>query len=266
MIRAAEASCLAAASSPESSHAIPRVLVTSHKLGMDEMPLGLRANIAAWAWNNPGFKCLYMNDTEMDSFVRTQCRIPGCSSAYAKLRSGAARADLFRNVYLYERGGWWHDADLRPVRLADCHGIEPTDRLALFEYKDSKRNHGIRYTLLAASKAHPLLRLNIQRIVANIHAFNKTSESAKACGASSCNRALALTGPITLWKTLKAAVPGFTLARPGSEWHLKEEGGQLRYTTCGFSRSSYGAYRSDMRSMGTKHHYTSDALARLRLR
>ena len=131
------------AASPATGDGIPRRLATSHALPLDKVPEPLRANVEQWRALNPSFSFQYFDDAEQAAFMRDECAAPRCHEAYEKLSSGAGKADLFRVAWMYYKGGWWFDSDLKPGDIADRCDLSSTPRTA----------SGARATSSAASAA-----------------------------------------------------------------------------------------------------------------
>ena len=181
------------AASPATGDGIPRRLATSHALPLDKVPEPLRANVEQWRALNPSFSFQYFDDAEQAAFMRDECAAPRCHEAYEKLSSGAGKADLFRVAWMYYKGGWWFDSDLKPGDIADRCDLESAHEEKLFILREPKHGH-VRFMLLGGA-AHPLLLATLRRQIDNVFA-------AKALPAKQQPRTLHVTGPFTLGKTL----------------------------------------------------------------
>ena len=84
---------------------IPKRLITSHKLPLDETPAALKRNIEEWRTLNPEMEFTYFDDAAQAAWMAARCEAKGCIEAYRKLNSGAGRADLFRVAWLIYEGG-----------------------------------------------------------------------------------------------------------------------------------------------------------------
>ena len=230
---------------------IPQVLVTSHKYSESTLPGRLRRNIRAWQLRNPGFSSRYYNDAQASAFVREHCNISNCAQTYSFLLAGAAKADIFRIVYLLVNGGVWHDADLLPISVGQCSGNAARDaRMLLYEYSRGagKRHVGIRYTLLAAAPGHPVLRSLVLRLIGNIRSVHERRSVAPR------NEALSVTGPINLFRTVREWWPQAQFRREGTSYG--EGASKLSYVSCFRlgQGDSYKGYISDLAAMHCSHH------------
>ena len=148
------------------SQQIPRLLATSHKLPLDQVPPALFDNIQKWRTLNPGFEFHYFDDAEQVAFMRAHCVAPRCVEAYNMLNSGAGKADLFRVAWMYYSGGWWFDADLKPGGLEASCDLDAALDQSLFLLREPKHGH-VRFMLMGG-RHHPMLLANLYRQIANI--------------------------------------------------------------------------------------------------
>ena len=172
---------------------IPRLLLTSHALPLADVPEALRSNVEKWRSLNPTFRFEYFDDAAQAAFMASSCAAPRCAEAYGALRSGAGRADLFRVAFLYYRGGWWFDADLKPGDVAASCGLEAAEDLGLFVVREPKHGH-VRFMVLGGA-GHPLLYATLRTQIANVF-------EARALPPAKRPRTLHVTGPFTLGRTL----------------------------------------------------------------
>ncbi|KAH8063249.1 protein tyrosine/serine/threonine phosphatase [Aureococcus anophagefferens] len=172
---------------------IPRLLLTSHALPLADVPDALRSNVEKWRSLNPTFRFEYFDDAAQAAFMASSCAAPRCAEAYGALRSGAGRADLFRVAFLYYRGGWWFDADLKPGDVAASCGLEAAEDLGLFVVREPKHGH-VRFMVLGGA-GHPLLYATLLTQIANVF-------EARALPPAKRPRTLHVTGPFTLGRTL----------------------------------------------------------------
>lgn len=177
---------------------IPKRLVTSHKMPLNELPEQLRLNIEKWRVLNRDWDFVYVDDNAQASFMMNNCTIPRCSEAYSMLVSGAARADLFRVAYMHFVGGFWFDADVKPGRLAEYCGLASAPATSrLFLIREPKRGH-VRFMVIGGHD-HPFLKANLYRQIANIYAAKSNTPSKPHVLPPG---ALTTTGPFTLGRTL----------------------------------------------------------------
>ncbi|KAJ8603558.1 hypothetical protein CTAYLR_004884 [Chrysophaeum taylorii] len=202
---------------------IPRRLVTSHKTELELLPEPLRQNIDTWRSLNSEWEFAYFDDAAQLEFMKRHCDVPRCLEAYELLVSGAARADVFRIAYMLYEGGFWFDSDVKPGRLQAQCDLDGAGDVRLFLVREPKHGH-VRYMVIGGH-AHPLLRANLYRQIANVLA---AKNKAVAAGA------LVVTGPFTLGKTL---CDPFAFASPSrlSNYSIEEEAADIgTHCTRGF--------------------------------
>jgi hypothetical protein len=172
---------------------IPKRLITSHKLPLDQVPAALRRNIEEWQNLNPTFAFQYFDDAAQQAWMAERCQVKGCIEAYRKLSSGAGKADLFRVAWLIYEGGWWFDADLKPGPIATACDLETDSQLDLFAVREPKNGH-VRFMVIGGM-AHPLFHATLKRQISNIF-------EAKRLPVKKQPRTLHVTGPFTLGRTI----------------------------------------------------------------
>ena len=145
---------------------IPKRLITSHKLPLDETPAALKRNIEEWRTLNPEMEFTYFDDAAQAAWMAARCEAKGCIEAYRKLNSGAGRADLFRVAWLIYEGGWWFDSDLKPGPIAKACDLQSASALDLFAVREPRKGH-VRFMVIGG-RAHPLLKATLRRQISNI--------------------------------------------------------------------------------------------------
>ena len=172
---------------------IPKRLITSHKLPLDETPAALKRNIEEWRTLNPEMEFTYFDDAAQAAWMAARCEAKGCIEAYRKLNSGAGRADLFRVAWLIYEGGWWFDSDLKPGPIAKACALQSAASLDMFAVREPRKGH-VRFMVIGG-RAHPLLKATLRRQISNIF-------EAKRLPPKKQPRTLHVTGPFTLGRTI----------------------------------------------------------------
>lgn len=134
---------------------IPRIIHTTSKSRC--MPAPLRNNLQHWQ-NMTDYSFFMHDDDAVDLLIHQDWpEFPQLSKAVQCLRSGAAKADLWRALVLWEYGGVYTDMDNAPVKFS-ATSIQTTDD-AFFVVEGM----GIlSQFFMAASPRHPLLYLLVQ--------------------------------------------------------------------------------------------------------
>jgi inositol phosphorylceramide mannosyltransferase catalytic subunit len=170
------------------------------------MPQLLRENVAALIARNPGWThCLY-GDEDIEEFVREQYG-SAVLSQYLRIdsRYGAARADLFRYLLIYKRGGVYLDIKSSASRPLD-DVVSADDRYLLSQWQNGPgapyQGIGLHRALghipggeyqqwfIVAAPGHPFLRQVILRVFENIDKYARGHFGVGRKGV------VAVTGPI----------------------------------------------------------------------
>ena len=128
-----------------------QTLFTSHKPPFEELPVCLKKNLETMRDMNPDLTFVYFSDADVDAWMRANASASEIQ-AFDQLNVGAARADLFRIVYMFQAGGVWVDADLPALCISERSPL--TARLELFDM--GFKNFS--YILIGCTPGHPLLR------------------------------------------------------------------------------------------------------------
>lgn len=128
---------------------------------------------------NSSFTYHLYNDEEMHSFIKNSYDME-VQEAYESLRIGAAKADLWRYLILFEKGGVYLDIDSQIIN--NLENLIGNENHAIIS-RERNPNTFVQWMLIFPPK-HPILEICIKKCLWNIK--NKTS-----------NNILELTGPIT---------------------------------------------------------------------
>ena len=150
-------------------------IVTGHMQTLSQLPPALRKNIENWRkYNHPACHLHYLTNNQQHAFVERKCHRgpPGLCDVYSRL-APSSRAEVFSYLWLYERGGWWVDADVPASNLSSKCKLSPplatlgTRRMmtAVREPRENRPRHSI---LAAHHQYHPIMYRVLERIVANV--------------------------------------------------------------------------------------------------
>lgn len=89
---------------------IPQTIVLAAK----EINNATTLRKSLWELYNPGYNVTVFNDKDCQAFIHSEYG-ENEAKQFAYIRDGPIKADLFRVLYLYRRGGWWADVDLIPL-------------------------------------------------------------------------------------------------------------------------------------------------------
>jgi hypothetical protein len=178
----------------------------------------MAANIEAIRKTNPGWQVRLYNDDAVLAYIRKHYS-ERVVAGYLKIekRYGAARADLFRYLLMYNEGGCYLDSKSGTTRPLD-EVLAPDDRYLLSKWQNLPgdrfegwsldnpvlRKAGIsdgeyQQWFIIAVAGHPFLRTVIRRVLANIEAYRPDrmgrSEQGRFCGVGLWG-VLAVTGPV----------------------------------------------------------------------
>lgn len=162
---------------------IHQTLFTSHKPPFEELPVCLKKNLETMRDMNPDLTFVYFSDADVDAWMRANASASEIQ-AFDQLNVGAARADLFRIVYMFQAGGVWVDADLTALCISERSPMSA--RLELFDM--GFKNFS--YILIGCTPGHPLLRKTLDMIVERV------------CGTESL-MTVSMTGPHVLQDAFK---------------------------------------------------------------
>ncbi|MFC7539213.1 glycosyltransferase family 32 protein [Siccirubricoccus deserti] len=113
-------------------------------------PADVQVLMASWREHNPNFSIEYFDDRTAHSFLLKHCPLT-VAQAFLRCREPAMRSDLFRLVWLAQRGGLYVDADDRC--LAPVEGLLSSSGSVLLYVEDFAT---IGNNLLGAMPGHPV--------------------------------------------------------------------------------------------------------------
>lgn len=189
----------------EEGTAIPRLI---HQTFMTKnLPPEMQANVDKLQAMNPGWVHQLYDDHDIEAFIRENYG-PGVLGYYQRInpRYGAARADLFRYLLLYKRGGVYLDIKSTCTQPLD-QLLQPGERYVLAHWRnqpgDPHEGFGIQEKEVAhiaggefqqwhivAAPGHPFLRAVIEAVLRNIDNYRPWLHGTGGIGV------LRLTGPL----------------------------------------------------------------------
>ena len=187
-----------------------------------------------WLQLNPRVRMYWFDDRDCQNFMRAQGE--RVSRAYAVLRPGAYKADLFRLCILYERGGVYVDSEAFPcvsLRMM-TRGLKSNFISVLDSGSD-----GIHNGLIISPRGHPFLKAGIERIVGIVE--RRSYEDGT----------LSITGPVCLARAINECMGRDPNAKfvEGLNSH---SGMSLHLFVHRFGPAQY-IYRGHQRMLGKKH-------------
>ena len=85
-----------------------------------KVPISMWSNINKWSELNPEYNYLFYDDIDIENYIKefnyNQLNISkqDMLTAFYKIKPGAGKADLFRLLVIYEKGGCYFDIDTTP--------------------------------------------------------------------------------------------------------------------------------------------------------
>lgn len=141
--------------------AIPRVIYQTYKTA--DLPFITRFFIWRMRWLNKKYSYEFYDDSRIEAFLKQECESE-LYEAYKKITIGAAKADFFRYVVLYKKGGVYLDIDSTIKKSLD--GLITEEDHAIIS---RERNPGmyVQWALIYEAE-HPFLKRTIDKILDNI--------------------------------------------------------------------------------------------------
>ena len=143
---------------------------------------------------NPDFEYIFMDDHDIDLFVKENFP-DNVYNIFQAVLPGAYKADLFRYMYLYKKGGFYFDCKMI-AKVPISHMIDPKDKLVLCKDRPFQALYN---AVLFAAPESPLLAAAIAESVRRLSNFmdaqDKKSENMCLCKYG----VYGFTGPKLLW-------------------------------------------------------------------
>lgn len=130
-----------------------------------------------------GYEYRYVSTEAREAYIEANAP-ERVAKAYALLNNGAAQADLWRMLVLYNEGGVYMDIDAHLVWPLSKM-IQPEDTELFLRTKKDFSNY-----FIAAAKGHPALKKTLDIIVENIEARDVAAGVYNMTGPNAFNRAL----------------------------------------------------------------------------
>lgn len=146
---------------------IPRIILMT-VASVNESLTNYGRLMSAWWTRNPEYAYMLLSDADCEAFLAACCprneRI-----AYSLIKHGAARADLFRAIFMREVGGVYVDQDSAVKR--PLHDVIPTSAPAVTHIAQNKVNTSSaawNFNFLAFEPGSPIWQVQVRRVVASV--------------------------------------------------------------------------------------------------
>jgi len=146
---------------------IPYTIIQTFKYR--RVPISMRHNLSKWITMNPEYDYVFFDDNDIKHYISNHSFKEFTFSkdkfiyAYNKIIPGAGKADLFRYLIMYDKGGCYMDIDttcLCPL----SHFIEPDDEVVSgIGERGDFHQWGLIYT-----PKHPFMKMALEIAVNNI--------------------------------------------------------------------------------------------------
>lgn len=220
--------------------AVPARIVQTWKT----LDLGMLAPAArTWREWNPGFAYTLFDDEACERFIGDRIG-PRVAAAYAKIKSGAFRADLWRYCELYVNGGVYVDVDTVCLSAVD-DVIDPTATLVVPIDLDPANLFN---AFVAVAPAHPVMRMCIDAVVDNVERGRRQAGLGFSGPGLLGSCVAAYMGSVSGSFEVGGPIDGVQLLRfePGTEIVSNAAGMPLMQNKNG-SREIYEAYEAEAR-------------------
>jgi hypothetical protein len=227
---------------------IPRVIYQTCRTG--EVPIGMYNAAGSWMARNPEYAYEFFDDERMSGFIeRFDCSgfafgAHELARAFARIRPGAGKADLFRYLLVHERGGVYMDIDTFCIgRLGRFVGPED-DVVSGIGGRGDLHQWGLVY-----SPKHPFMKRVAELTVANILAASFVAgyeNSLEGVSGPPCLD-LAVKEVLGLAPSFRFSAGTFVLDTPAGATRLRLLDGDCFAGNVGFK---YSRYRQDLASLG----------------
>ena len=140
---------------------IPYIIVQTMKT--DIVPESMYNSIMTWVNKNPEYDYFFFNDDRCKRFIKRNYP-ETYLYCFNMLNAGAAKADLFRWLFLYKRGGVYADIDTSCI----CPLHEYLDKNTVFMSKVGCNSVKINHCVLCIVPNSIVLELSIKYAISNI--------------------------------------------------------------------------------------------------
>jgi mannosyltransferase OCH1-like enzyme len=135
-----------------------------------DVPDAMFDAVSSWRALNPEYDHEFYDDARVADYILKEFPVAGFSfdrqrllAAFAKIRPGAGKADLFRYLIIYDRGGVYMDVDTTCLKPLSSF-IRPEDDVVTGL---GRRGDFHQWGLIYSSR-HPFMRAAVEIVVANI--------------------------------------------------------------------------------------------------
>jgi hypothetical protein len=225
---------------------IPRVI---HQIyfSKNPLPIVLARNIQAVKTMNPGWEHRLYDEQAIATFI-VEHYGPEIANLFHKINPqyGAARADLFRYLLMYKRGGVYLDIKSTTVEPLDG-AIRPDDRFILSRWRNSPgephagwgvhkefgadRKREFQQWHIIAAPGHPFLKAVIERVLTNIQNYRSWVHGVGNKGV------WRTTGPIAYMLAIEPLMSSNSYRMVANETELS-----LQYNICSDASSLFGKH------------------------
>ena len=146
---------------PPNINKIPNIIVQS--FSSRRVTDQIKENIENWISKNPDYLYSYFDELDIVDFIKDHYS-ERYLNAFYKINPGAGRADFFRYLYLYKKGGFW--IDVTAVCLKPFNQIVDKEVDILLVH--DKEVDNIYNAVMGFPKNHPVMKECVERCLDNI--------------------------------------------------------------------------------------------------
>ena len=172
---------------------IPKTIWQTFATDLADLPATVARSVHLWASMNPEYNHRYFSDIGVRAYVENSS-YPCVKDAFQRAHSGGAKADIWRALVLYEKGGVYADIDALPVNPLRTFVMEDDDAVTGIGHDE----HGPEQFVMIYGQGHPVIKEYLQRVI----------EQVVFTGASSAIRS---TGPTALYLSAVRTLCNFGL-------------------------------------------------------
>ena len=146
---------------------IPRIILMT-VASVDEALTNYGHLMEQWWLRNPEYAYVLLSDADCEAFLQACCSIEE-RTAYAVLKTGPSRADLFRAIWMRDIGGVYVDQD--SILTKPLRDVIPASA-PLVTHKPSRSQGksvpGWNFNFLAFQPRCPIWQVQVRRVVARV--------------------------------------------------------------------------------------------------